>query len=44
MRQDLAERRRISKRRLLLDRGRAPTASKTLFDVLLPVAPPRAPT
>ena len=23
-------------------RGRSPTASKTLFDVLLPVAPPRA--
>jgi hypothetical protein len=23
-------------------RGRSPTASKTLFDVLMPVAPPRA--
>ena len=34
----------ISKRRLLSIEGAHPTASKTLFDVLLPVAPPRAPT
>src|SRR5882672_2720735 len=34
----------ISKRRLLSIEGASPTASKTLFDVLLPVAPPRAPT
>jgi len=34
----------ISKRRLLSIEGTHPTASKTLFDVLLPVAPPRAPT
>ena len=34
----------ISKRRLLSVEGTHPTASKTLFDVLLPVAPPRAPT
>jgi methylated-DNA-[protein]-cysteine S-methyltransferase len=33
----------ISKRRLLSVEGTHPTASKTLFDVLLPVAPPRAP-
>jgi methylated-DNA-[protein]-cysteine S-methyltransferase len=32
----------ISKRRLLSIEGTHPTASKTLFDVLLPVAPPRA--
>ena len=32
----------ISKRRLLSIEGAQPTASKTLFDVLLPVAPPRA--
>ena len=31
----------ISKRRLLSLEGARPTASKTLFDVLLPVAPPR---
>ena len=34
----------ISKRRLLSIEGAHPTTSKTLFDVLLPVAPPRAPT
>src|SRR4051794_29608701 len=34
----------ISKRRLLSIEGTHPTASKTLFDVLLPVAPPRPPT
>ena len=34
----------ISKRRLLSIEGASPTASKTLFDVLLPVAPPRAHT
>jgi methylated-DNA-[protein]-cysteine S-methyltransferase len=34
----------ISKRRLLSIEGAHPTVSKTLFDVLLPVAPPRAPT
>jgi methylated-DNA-[protein]-cysteine S-methyltransferase len=34
----------ISKRRLLSIEGTRTTASKTLFDVLLPVAPPRAPT
>ncbi|CAN7698914.1 methylated-DNA--[protein]-cysteine S-methyltransferase [Bradyrhizobium sp. LjRoot220] len=34
----------ISKRRLLSIEGTRPTASKTLFDVLLPVAPPRSPT
>ena len=34
----------ISKRRLLSIEGARPTASKTLFDVLLPVAPPRAHT
>ncbi len=34
----------ISKRRLLSIEGAHPTASKTLFDALLPVAPPRAPT
>src|SRR3954469_17330161 len=34
----------ISKRRLLSVEGNHPTASKTLFDVLLPVAPPRPPT
>jgi methylated-DNA-[protein]-cysteine S-methyltransferase len=34
----------ISKRRLLSIEGAHPTSSKTLFDVLLPVAPPRAPT
>jgi len=34
----------ISKRRLLSIEGAQPIASKTLFDVLLPVAPPRAPT
>src|SRR5260221_2645889 len=34
----------ISKRRLLSIEGTHPTTSKTLFDVLLPVAPPRAPT
>jgi methylated-DNA-[protein]-cysteine S-methyltransferase len=32
----------ISKRRLLSIEGAKTTASKTLFDVLLPVAPPRA--
>ena len=32
----------ISKRRLLSLEGASPTVSKTLFDVLLPVAPPRA--
>jgi methylated-DNA-[protein]-cysteine S-methyltransferase len=32
----------ISKRRLLSIEGTQTTASKTLFDVLLPVAPPRA--
>ncbi|MBA2400822.1 MAG: methylated-DNA--[protein]-cysteine S-methyltransferase [Bradyrhizobium sp.] len=31
----------ISKRRLLSIEGNHPTASKTLFEVLLPVAPPR---
>ena len=31
----------ISKRRLLSIEGTRPTAGKTLFDVLLPVAPPR---
>ena len=31
----------ISKRRLLSLEGASPTASKTLFDVLMPVAPPR---
>ena len=31
----------ISKRRLLSIEGAHPTSSKTLFDVLLPVAPPR---
>jgi methylated-DNA-[protein]-cysteine S-methyltransferase len=31
----------ISKRRLLSIEGASPIASKTLFDVLLPVAPPR---
>jgi methylated-DNA-[protein]-cysteine S-methyltransferase len=32
----------ISKRRLLsIDGARGPVSSKTLFDVLLPVAPPR---
>jgi methylated-DNA-[protein]-cysteine S-methyltransferase len=31
----------ISKRRLLSIEGTSPTSSKTLFDVLLPVAPPR---
>jgi len=31
----------ISKRRLLSLEGTSPTASKTLFDVLMPVAPPR---
>src|SRR3979411_558396 len=34
----------ISKRRLLSIEGARTTASKTLFGVLLPVAPPRAPT
>src|SRR5882757_3380395 len=34
----------ITKRRLLSIEGTHPTTSKTLFDVLLPVAPPRAPT
>src|SRR5258708_84925 len=34
----------ISKRRLLSIEGAHPTTSKTLFDVLLPVAPPRSPT
>ena len=38
----LAEARDISKRRLLSIEGASPTASKTLFDVLLAVAPPRA--
>jgi len=33
----------ISKRRLLSIEGVQLTVSKTLFDVLLPVAPPRAP-
>jgi len=33
----------ISKRRLLSLEGASTTASKTLFDVLLPVAPPRPP-
>jgi methylated-DNA-[protein]-cysteine S-methyltransferase len=33
----------ISKRRLLSIEGTQTTASKTLFDVLLPVAPPRPP-
>jgi methylated-DNA-[protein]-cysteine S-methyltransferase len=33
----------ISKRRLLSIEGTKTTASQTLFDVLLPVAPPRAP-
>jgi methylated-DNA-[protein]-cysteine S-methyltransferase len=33
----------ISKRRLLSVEGTRTTTSKTLFDVLLPVAPPRAP-
>jgi len=32
----------ISKRRLLSIEGAQPIASKTLFDVLLPVAPPQA--
>ena len=32
----------ISKRRLLSIEGTSPTSSKTLFDVLMPVAPPRA--
>jgi methylated-DNA-[protein]-cysteine S-methyltransferase len=32
----------ISKRRRLAIEGAHPTSSKTLFDVLLPVAPPRA--
>jgi methylated-DNA-[protein]-cysteine S-methyltransferase len=31
----------ISKRRLLSIEGAGSTSSKTLFDVLLPVAPPR---
>jgi methylated-DNA-[protein]-cysteine S-methyltransferase len=34
----------ISKRRLLSIEGARTITSKTLFDVLLPVAPPRAPT
>lgn len=34
----------ISKRRLLALEGAHPIASKTLFEVLLPVAPPRSPT
>jgi methylated-DNA-[protein]-cysteine S-methyltransferase len=34
----------ISKRRLLSIEGTRPTAGKTLFDVLLPVAPSRTPT
>ena len=34
----------ISKRHLLSLEGPRPIASKTLFDVLLPVAPPRPPT
>ncbi|MCK1678061.1 methylated-DNA--[protein]-cysteine S-methyltransferase [Bradyrhizobium sp. 147] len=34
----------ISKRRLLALEGAHPIASKTLFEVLLPVAPPRVPT
>jgi methylated-DNA-[protein]-cysteine S-methyltransferase len=34
----------ISKRRLLSIEGAHPLASKTLFEVLLPVAPPRPPT
>ena len=33
----------VSKRRLLSLEGTRPMASKTLFDVLLPVAPPRPP-
>ena len=33
----------ISKRHLLSLEGTRPIASKTLFDVLLPVAPPRPP-
>jgi len=32
----------ISKRRLLSIEGARPTVGKTLFEVLLPVAPPRA--
>ena len=32
----------ISERRLLSIEGASPTSSKTLFDVLVPVAPPRA--
>lgn len=34
----------ISKRRLLALEGAHPITSKTLFEVLLPVAPPRSPT
>ena len=34
----------ISKRHLLSIEGTRPIASKSLFDVLLPVAPPRSPT
>jgi methylated-DNA-[protein]-cysteine S-methyltransferase len=34
----------ISKRHLLSIEGTRPIASKTLFDVLLPVVPPRSPT
>ena len=34
----------ISKRRLLVLEGAHPIASKTLFEVLLPVAPPRPPS
>ena len=34
----------ISKRRLLALEGAHPIASKTLFEVLLPVAPPRSPS
>jgi len=34
----------FSKRRFLSIEGAHPTASKTLFDVLLPVAPPRPQT
>lgn len=34
----------VSKRRLLSLEGAHPAASKTLFEVLLPVAPPRAPS
>ena len=42
-RQDLAERRRHLEAPAAVDRRRTKTtASKTLFDVLLPVAPPRA--